>query len=103
MYVVKCVADANLQHHYVGDGNSDVVVAGLGIPPSALMDGSAPSTETLFKHSLHEVRVYWSLRLTLETLTLWKLQHHIRRQWFWMASMNLWQEGRSIHLQSHQQ
>jgi len=54
--IAKCVADANLQRHYVGDGDGDVEVAGLGLPPSALTDGSIPSAETLFKRSLHEVK-----------------------------------------------
>jgi hypothetical protein len=31
-------------------------VAGLGLPPSALTDGSIPSVESLFKQSLHEVK-----------------------------------------------
>jgi hypothetical protein len=54
--IVKCVGDANIQHHYVGDGDGDISVARLGLPPSALMDGSIPSVETLFKRSLHEVK-----------------------------------------------
>jgi hypothetical protein len=54
--IVKCVADANLQCHYVGDGDCDVEVAGLGLPPSALTYGSIPSAETLFRRSLHEVK-----------------------------------------------
>jgi hypothetical protein len=54
--IVKCVGDANIQRHYVGDGDGDISVAGLGLPPSALTDGSIPSAETLFKRSLHEVK-----------------------------------------------
>jgi hypothetical protein len=54
--VVKCVADANLQHHYVGDGAGNMGLAGFGLPPSALTDGTAPSAEILFKRSLHEVK-----------------------------------------------
>ncbi len=34
--VVKCVADANFQCHYVGDGAGNVALAGFGLPPSAL-------------------------------------------------------------------
>jgi hypothetical protein len=48
------------------------------------------------------LRVYWSHRLTSKTLILWKLQHHIRRQWFWRLSTSSWQEVRSIPLQRHQ-
>ena len=54
--IVKCIADANLQRHYVGDGAGDVAIAGLGLPPSALTDGTAPSAEILFKHSLHDLK-----------------------------------------------
>jgi hypothetical protein len=53
---VKCIADANLQRHYVGDGAGSVALAGFGLPPSALTDGTAPIAEILFKRSLHEVR-----------------------------------------------
>jgi hypothetical protein len=56
MDIVKCVGDANIQCHYVGDGDGDISVAGLGLPPSALTDGSIPSAEILFKRSLHEVK-----------------------------------------------
>jgi hypothetical protein len=45
-----------LQQHYVGDGHGDPTVAGLGIPPGALTNGSVPSTDILFKQSLHEVK-----------------------------------------------
>jgi hypothetical protein len=34
--------------HYVGDGYGDVAIAGLGLPPSALLDGASPSAETPF-------------------------------------------------------
>ncbi len=54
--LVKCCSDTNLQRHYVGDGHGDVALAGLGIPPSALTDGTAPGAEALFKRSLHEVK-----------------------------------------------
>jgi hypothetical protein len=54
--IIKCVGDANIQRHYVGDGDGDISVAGLGLPPSALTDGSIPSVQTLFKRSLHEVK-----------------------------------------------
>ncbi len=33
-----------------------MALAGLGIPPSALTDGTAPGAEALFKRSLHEVK-----------------------------------------------
>jgi hypothetical protein len=49
--VVKCIADANLQRHYVGDGAGSVALAGFGLPPSALTDGTAPIAEILFKRS----------------------------------------------------
>jgi hypothetical protein len=54
--LVKCCSDTALQRHYVGDGHGDPSIAGLGIPPGALTDGSAPSAEILFKRSLHEVK-----------------------------------------------
>jgi hypothetical protein len=54
--IVKCVGDANIQRHYIGDGDGDISVAGLELPASALMDGSIPSAEILFKSSLHEVK-----------------------------------------------
>jgi hypothetical protein len=50
---MKCVADANVQCHYVADGDGTIAVAGLGLPPKALTDGSVPSAEALFKRSLH--------------------------------------------------
>jgi hypothetical protein len=54
--IVKCTAEANLQHHYVGNGAGDVTLAGLGLSPIALMDGIVPSAEILLKCSLHEVK-----------------------------------------------
>jgi hypothetical protein len=53
MDIMKCVADANVQCHYVADGDGTIAVAGLGLPPKALTDGSVPSAEALFKRSLH--------------------------------------------------
>jgi hypothetical protein len=54
--ILKCTNDTNLQRNYVGDGAGDVEIAGLGLPPSALTDGSTPSAEILFKRCLHEVK-----------------------------------------------
>jgi hypothetical protein len=40
----------------VRDGNGEPHLAGLGIPPIALTAGTLPSSEILFKKSLHEVK-----------------------------------------------
>ncbi len=45
-----------MQQSYVGDGKGDIHLAGLGIPPIALTDGSSPSSEILFKCCSHEVK-----------------------------------------------
>jgi len=54
--LVKCVADTNLQHHYVGDGDVSSAVSGFGLPTSALTSGASPGAEALFKRALHEVK-----------------------------------------------
>jgi hypothetical protein len=54
--LLKCTNNTNVQRFYVGDGDGNVEVAGLGIPPAALTDGVSPGAETLFKWSLHEVK-----------------------------------------------
>jgi hypothetical protein len=51
--------DTNLQRHYVGDRAGNEELARLGIPPSALIDGSLPNTKTLFKRSLYEVKALY--------------------------------------------
>jgi hypothetical protein len=53
--LLKCTSDTNLQRNYVGDGEGDYWLAGLGIPPITLTDGSKPGAESLFKRWLHEV------------------------------------------------
>ena len=53
---MKCVADTNLQHHYVGDGDVSSAVSGFGLPTSALTSGASPGAEALFKRALHEVK-----------------------------------------------
>jgi hypothetical protein len=54
--MLRCTNDTNLQRTYVGDGAGDLELAGLGIAPIALTDGSNPSAEMLFKRCLHEVK-----------------------------------------------
>jgi hypothetical protein len=54
--LTKCTSDTNLQRYYVGDGEGDPTLAGLGVPPMALTSGSSPGAEILFKRSLHEVK-----------------------------------------------
>jgi len=56
MDILKCTNDINVQQSYVGDGEGSIHLSGLGIPPIALMDGSSPGLEILFKHCLHEVK-----------------------------------------------
>jgi len=50
--LLKCTSDVNLQCNYVSDGFGDVELAGLGVPPIALTDGTSPGAELLFKHCL---------------------------------------------------
>jgi hypothetical protein len=54
--MLKVSNDTNLQRTYVGDGEGTLELAGLGIPPIALTDGSMPSSEILFKRCLHKVK-----------------------------------------------
>ncbi len=54
--LTKCTIDTNLQYCYVGDGEDDPTMAGLGIPPMALTSGSSPGAEILFKRSLHGMK-----------------------------------------------
>jgi hypothetical protein len=54
--LLRCANDTNLQRTYVGDGEGDMELAGLGIAPIALTAGSKPSAEMLFKRCLHEVK-----------------------------------------------
>jgi hypothetical protein len=66
--VVKCIVDTKLQHHYVGNSDGNVVLAGLGLPPSALTDDSVPNTETLFKRRLHELKDLLAYKAYLKNL-----------------------------------
>ncbi len=54
--VLKVFNDTNLQRTYVGDGEGNLELVGLGIPPIALADGTVPCSEILFKRCLHEVK-----------------------------------------------
>jgi hypothetical protein len=54
--ILKVSSDTNLQRTYVGDGEGNMEIAGLGIPPIALTDGTVPGSEILFKRCLHEVK-----------------------------------------------
>jgi hypothetical protein len=53
---LECTSATNLQRSYVGDGDGEPHLAGLGIPSIALTAGTLPSSEILFKKSLHEVK-----------------------------------------------
>ncbi len=53
---MKIASDTNHQCHYVGDGDGDVSLAGLGIPPISLTDGALPGAEMLFKQGLHSMK-----------------------------------------------
>jgi hypothetical protein len=64
--LLKCVNDTNLQWHYVGDGAGSPKVAGLGLPPSSLTDGTLPGSEVLFKRCLHEVKALYDSQLYLK-------------------------------------
>jgi hypothetical protein len=64
--LLKCTNDTNVQRFYVGDGDGNVEVAGLGIPPAALTDGVSPGAETLFKWSLHEVKALFESQTYLK-------------------------------------
>jgi hypothetical protein len=64
--LLKCTSDTNVQRFYVGDGDGNVEVAGLGIPPAALTDGVSPGAETLFKWSLHEVKALFESQTYLK-------------------------------------
>ncbi|MFN9980163.1 MAG: hypothetical protein ACK53Y_09630, partial [bacterium] len=66
--LLKCTNDTNVQRFYVGDGDGNVEVAGLGIPPEALADGFSPGAETLFKWSLHEVKALFESQTYLKNL-----------------------------------
>jgi hypothetical protein len=54
------------QRHYEGDGEGDYQIAGLGIPPIALTDGTQPGAEALFKHSLHDVKALYESQAYLK-------------------------------------
>ena len=66
MDLLKCTNDTNVQRSYVGDGKGDIHLAGLGIPPIALTDGSSPGSEILFKRSLHEVKALFDSQAYLK-------------------------------------
>jgi hypothetical protein len=63
---LKCVNDTNLQCHYVGDCVGSVELAGLGLPSSALTDGTLPGSEVLFKCCLCEVKALYDSQLYLK-------------------------------------
>jgi hypothetical protein len=64
--LLKCTSDVNLQCNYVSDGFGDVELAGLGVPPIALTDGTSPGAELLFKHCLHEVKALFESQVYLK-------------------------------------
>ncbi len=66
MDLLKCTGDTNVQRHYVGDGVGNTELAGLGIPPNALTDGSSPGAEAMFKRSLHEGKALFEALLYLK-------------------------------------
>ncbi len=67
MDLLKCTNDTNMERSYVGDGKGDIHLAGLGIPPIALTDGSSPGSEILFKCCLHEVKALFDSQAYLKT------------------------------------
>ncbi len=56
--LIQCVSNTNLQRYYVGDGEGNMSLAGLGVPAVALTltSGVQPVAEDLFKRALHEVK-----------------------------------------------
>ena len=66
MDLLKCTNDTNVQRSYVGDGKGDIHLAGLGIPPIALTDGSSLGSEILFKRCLHEVKALFDSQAYLK-------------------------------------
>ena len=67
--LTKCTSDTNLQRNYVGDGDGEPHLAGLGIPPIALTSGESPGSEMLFKRSLHEVKALFESQAYLKNPT----------------------------------
>jgi hypothetical protein len=65
--LVKVCSDTALQWHYVGDGQGPPSVAGLGLPSSALTDGSQPSAEVLYCQCLHDVKGILDSKAYLKT------------------------------------
>jgi hypothetical protein len=66
--LTKCTSDTNHQRNYVGDGDGDGEphLAGLGIPPISLTDGTLPGSEILFKRSLHDVKALFESQAYLK-------------------------------------
>ena len=64
--ILRCTNETNLQRTYVGNGEGDVELTGLGIAPIALTAGSNPSAEILFKRCLHEVKVWFDSKMYLK-------------------------------------
>jgi hypothetical protein len=64
--LLRCTSNKNVQHHYVGDGEGNIAVAGFCLPPAALTDGTKPGSETLFKLSLHEVKGLFESQVCLK-------------------------------------
>jgi len=82
--LLKCTNDTNVQWNYIGDGFGDAELAGLGIPPIALSDGTSPGAETLFKCCLHEVKALFESQLHLKIQMQLRQQQLDYRLKFWM-------------------
>jgi hypothetical protein len=64
--LTKCTSDTNHQRNYVGDGDGEPHLAGLGIAPISLTDGTLPGSEILFKRSLHDVKALFESQAYLK-------------------------------------
>jgi hypothetical protein len=78
---LKVSNNTNLQRTYVGDSDGDMELAGLGIPPISLTDGTAPGSAILFKWCLHEVKALFDSQQYLKILILlnmWLLGNNLQ-------------------------
>jgi hypothetical protein len=64
--MLRCTNDTYLQCTYVGNGEGNLELAGLGIAPISLTAGYNPSAEMLLKRCLHEVKALFELQLHLK-------------------------------------
>jgi hypothetical protein len=64
--MLRCTNDTYLQCTYVGNGEGNLELAGLGIAPISLTAGYNPSAEMLLKRCLHEVKALFESKLHLK-------------------------------------